>query len=182
MLRTFLQVAFCVLAVGCSGQGDTTRAPRKTNEREQGQNLPSQNRSAEGGVRSSQESSPIEELIQPTLAIPVVISPQEPRFGLYAFDGTGEVKSNNHIIAQFIDDGSGDVREYFDGPDLIGSNTRSIIEAGKAHIWSDWLSGRIDRVALIGYSRGAMIAVAIVGELTRSNFSTDPERVFLRQL
>jgi hypothetical protein len=178
MLRSFFQVACCVWAVGCSGQGEKTRVPKKINEQERGQNLPAQDRSAEGRSPSSEESSPIEELIQPTLSIPAVISPQEPRFGFYGFDGTGEVKANNHIIAQLMDDGAGDVREYFEGPDLIGSNTRSIIEAGKARICSDWLSGRIDRVALTGYSRGAMIAVAIAGELTRSNISKDPERVF----
>jgi len=100
-------------------------------------------------------------------------------YGLYVFDGTGESHGNQHIMAQLFDAAMLDSKEYMPGPNLLGSNTRSIIEAGKKKICEDWLSGKVNKIFLVGYSRGAMIAVAAAAELTKSNLQNgDPEKVY----
>lgn len=88
------------------------------------------------------------------------------RVGFYAFDGTGmDYSKTDGVIRAMYDRARVRTKAYFAGPDLPGTLTRSIIERGKARICNDWRTGRIDSVALAGYSRGAVIAMAIAYEL-----------------
>lgn len=87
------------------------------------------------------------------------------RVGLYAFDGTGADASFDSVIHQAFERAGVRPKAYFAGPDIAGSTVRSIIERGKARVCNDWRSGRVDAVALTGYSRGAIIAMAVAHEL-----------------
>ena len=97
------------------------------------------------------------------------------RTGLYSFDGTNTDASKNSVIYQMHNRAKVRVKYYFAGPDLYGSKVRSIIESGKAQICNDWRSGRVDSVALTGYSRGAIIAMAVAHELLLDPMSGRPQ-------
>lgn len=90
------------------------------------------------------------------------------RVGLYAFDGSNTDASRNSVIHQIHNRAELRTKSYFEGTDLAGSTVPEIIEAGKARVCNDWRAGRIDAVALTGYSRGAVIALAVAHELLRA--------------
>jgi hypothetical protein len=87
------------------------------------------------------------------------------RTGLYAFDGTRTDAQKGTIIRQMYERAALRTKGYFAGPELSGSDTRRIVEAGKARICNDWRLGKIDGVSLTGYSRGAIVAAVIAHDL-----------------
>lgn len=99
----------------------------------------------------------------------------ERRLGLYAFDGTNTDASKNSVIHQIHSRAELRTKGYFEGTDLAGSTVRDIIEAGKARVCNDWRAGKIDAVALTGYSRGAIIALAVAHELLQVRGNGQPE-------
>ena len=102
-------------------------------------------------------------------------APPAVRVGVYAFDGTNTDASKNAVIRQLYTRAEVRTKTYFDGPDLFGSTVRETIETGKARVCNDWRAGRIDAVALTGYSRGAMIALAVAHELLQVRQPGEPE-------
>jgi hypothetical protein len=170
MSRITSSLIFLLLLGACSNGSGPSRNVKNPEVKRGIGNLPADKQEVQNDTESADNTTQSN-----------IPSPPEgyPRYGLYAFDGTGEVKSNNHIIAQFHDAATPETKEYFAGPNLVGSNTRSVLEAGKRRICEDWLLGRVDKIVLIGYSRGALIAVAAAAELTRPDIDKkDPARVY----
>ncbi len=102
-------------------------------------------------------------------------APPAVRIGVYAFDGTDTDASKNAVIHQVYSRAEVRTKSYFAGPDLAGSTVRETIESGKARVCNDWRAGKIDAVALTGYSRGAMIALAVAHELLQVREPGEPE-------
>jgi hypothetical protein len=164
-------IALCCLMF-VSSCADKSGQTRRTKMEDRGE-VPGNANSTEKPKSDSPASSPT--VLEPTESD----ASSTASYGLYVFDGTGETHSNKHVMAQLFDAAMPKRKEYMPGPNLLGSNTRSIIEAGKKKICEDWLSGKVDKIFLVGFSRGAMIAVAAAAELTRSNLNdSNPEKIY----
>ena len=87
---------------------------------------------------------------------------------VYAFDGTCTDDENDGNVVEMCRDINGCGQEkarYFAGPDLAGINSRKIRDAGYEDICKQYCNKKCDKINLIGWSRGAAIAIDIANQL-----------------
>lgn len=85
-------------------------------------------------------------------------SSQASHIGLYAVDGSAAVASGKAAIWRIYDAYQGRAR-YWDGPDTLGWKTETMTEEVRRAACDDYQHQRIDAAALVGWSRGAIIAI-----------------------
>lgn len=102
------------------------------------------------------------------------VPPKPRRVGFYVFDGanTDESVKNAAEIAKKTTSMNTIFRRaqvkskaYFGGATHLGENLQDVIDHGQARICNDWRSGKIDEVALSGYSRGGPAALGVAVRL-----------------